>query len=190
MRREPKPRKCKVCRSNPVIKPGAVVCSTECAVALVTATRIKAERAAAKNVRHGDKARKVALKTLSDWIADTQKVFNAFIRARDAHLPCICCGGTGGAWSRGGIWDAGHYRSRGSAGHLRFDERNCHRQLKQCNSYGAGRHADFRVGLIDRIGLAAVEALEAEQTIHKWSIDELRVIKSVYQAKIKALGIT
>ena len=50
----------------------------------------------------------------------------------------------------------------GSAAHLRFDERNAHAQRKVCNRWGAGRAVDYRIGLVARIGLAAVEALESD----------------------------
>lgn len=181
-------RKCKHCRQPFTPSPPcALVCSPDCGLSLVRLKREKAERATAKGVRIADRERKEAIKTLTDHIADTQKVFNTYIRERDKSLPCICCGKFGGTWSRGGIWDAGHFRSRGSASHLRFDERNCHRQLKQRNSFGAGRHDDFRVGLIARIGLQAVEALEADQAIHRWTIDELKAIKATYRAKLKEL---
>lgn len=151
--------------------------------------RVCSPKCAARHVRIETAKRKEATKTLNDWIADAQKEFNGYIRARDeaAGHPCICCGKFGGEWSRGGIWDCGHYRSRGSAGHLRFDERNAHRQLKQCNSYGGGRHVDYRIGLIARIGLEAVETLEADQGVHKWTVEELKAIKAKYKAKLKAL---
>ena len=46
---------------------------------------------------------------------------------------------------------------------------------------------DYRIGLIARIGREAVEALEADQTPRKWSIDELKAIRDHYRAKAKAL---
>src|SRR3546814_4920656 len=78
--------------------------------------------------------------TRSDWTKKAQIAFNKFIRLRDARKPCICCGKplTDGALTGGG-YDAGHYRSTGSAPHLRFIEDNCHAQRKQCNQWGAGR---------------------------------------------------
>lgn len=83
--------------------------------------------------------------------------------------------------------DAGHYRSTGSADHLRFDEDNCHAQRSDCNRYGAGRAVDYRIGLIGRIGLQRVEALEANNTTHKWLRDELRTIRDTYRLKAKEL---
>ena len=46
---------------------------------------------------------------------------------------------------------------------------------------------DYRIGLIARIGQASVEAIEADQTPRKWSIDELKAIRDHYRAKAKAL---
>ena len=46
---------------------------------------------------------------------------------------------------------------------------------------------DYRVGLIKRIGLEAVESLEADQTPKKYTIAELRAIKAHYVAKLKEL---
>ena len=48
--------------------------------------------------------------------------------------------------------------------------------VKQCNRWGAGRAVDYRIGLICRIGLASVEALESENDPTKWTIEELREI--------------
>ena len=83
--------------------------------------------------------------------------------------------------------DAGHYRSRGSAPHLRFDERNCHAQSKKDNRYLSGNAVDYRIGLIARIGLEAVESLESDQTPRKWTIEELKAIKAEYRQKLKEL---
>ncbi len=133
------------------------------------------------------KDRKERLKTRREWIDDAQKAFNAYIRARDSERTCICCGVAFGNSLVGGAVDAGHYRSTGSAPHLRFNEDNCNAQRKQCNRYGAGRAVDYRIGLISRIGLERVEALEADNTPRKFSIDELRALRDHYRAKLKEL---
>lgn len=43
------------------------------------------------------------------------------------------------------------------------------------------------IGLIERIGLARVEALEADQASRKYTIDELRAIRDLYRAKLREL---
>lgn len=143
---------------------------------------------AAKARKSIDKQRREALKTRSDWMKEAQAAFNAYIRLRDQDKPCICCGSWGsGSGSRGGDWDAGHYRSTGSAPHMRFDEGNCHRQLKQCNRWGSGRAVDYRTGLALRLGLAEVARIESDQTVRKWTADDLRAIRDEYRAKAKAM---
>ena len=46
---------------------------------------------------------------------------------------------------------------------------------------------DYRIGLIARIGMARVEALEANNTPKKWTHQELIDIKAKYRAKVKAV---
>jgi hypothetical protein len=75
----------------------------------------------------------------------------------------------------------------GSAPHLRFNEDNCHAQSKHDNQYKSGNAVDYRQGLIARIGLARVEALEADQTPCRWTIEELQAIRDTYRAKLRAL---
>lgn len=165
----------------------ACVCSPVCALSLARSARGKVEKIALVKERKADAVKREKLKTRGQWQAMAQYEFNKFIRARDAGMPCICCGRTGAGQVHGGEWDAGHYRSRGSAPHLRFDERNVHAQLKQCNRYASGNVVGYRVGLIERIGLLAVEALEADQTPRRYTFDELKAIKQSYAEKTKAL---
>lgn len=180
---------CKVCKA--VFKPflsTAKVCSPDCARSLAVSIRGKAEKVAQVKERKADKVKRESLKRRSDWIAEAQAAFNLFIRTRDAGLPCICCGRNGDSRNGvGGTWDAGHYRSRGSAPHLRFDERNVHAQLKQCNRYDSGNVVGYRMGLIARIGQEALDALEADQEPRRHTIDDLREIKREYTAKAKEL---
>jgi len=168
----------------------------ECIESWALAKSAKREReerkkaiAAARIDRAETRKRKESAKTIPQLIKEAQVAFNTFIRARDAGKPCICCGRTetsvDGLGSHG--WDAGHYRSTGSASHLRFNEDNVHRQLVYCNRYGAGRAVDYRLGLINRIGLQRVEALEADNKPHKWTREELIAIKEKYKQKLKEL---
>lgn len=140
-----------------------------------------------KEERKKDAVKRESLKSLSDWIKDVQVVFNRFIRLRDqlAGHRCISSGRILN-WT-GNETDAGHFRSRGSAPHLRFNEDNCHAQSKKDNRYGAGNTVEYRIGLIKRIGIERVEALESNNILRKYTIDQLRVVKINYQAKIKEL---
>ena len=155
------------------------VCSPICATRLV--------KAAKKEEAERTKARKAAIKRIPDLIKEAQVAFNAYIRARDSGKPCICCGLPITQEAIGGGYDCGHYRSTGSASHLRFHEDNAHGQRKVCNRYGAGRAVDYRIGLIQRIGLARVEALESDNEVRKWDRETLIGIKETYKRKLKEL---
>lgn len=185
------PRLCSVCNVREFFPKNSMhrVCSQRCATKLAKAAET-ARKLAQKVEKAQDRAKKEKLKRIPDLLREAQSAFNSWVRARDAGKPCICCGRLP-ASDAGGVRshnvDAGHYRSIGSASHLRFDERNVHSQLVLCNRWGAGRAVDYRIGLIARIGLAAVEALEANNTPHKWERDELRQIAAEYRAKLKAL---
>lgn len=187
-----KPRKCRHCKQmfQPV-RCNQNTCSYECSVAV-------AEIVAEKSKRKREKAERIAqiastkilrekLKTKRDWTKEAQIAFNAYIRARDNDKPCICCGLPLWGVGTGGAFDCGHYRSVGSAPHLRFDERNANGQRKQCNRWGAGRAVDYRIGLIKRIGIEAVEDLEADNEQRKFTIEELKAIKALYVRKLKEL---
>lgn len=182
-----KPKKCRHCRNTfTPVRAMQIVC-LDCVVPYVQAQNAKKRAAAIKADRKETRERLAAMKRLPDLIREAQVEFNKFIRARDAEKPCICCGQPLGEGDVGGAYDCGHYRSTGSASHLRFDERNAHAQRKVCNRWGAGRAVDYRLGLIHRLGLAVVEALEADNTPHKWTREELIAIKETYRAKARAL---
>ena len=183
----PKAKTCAVCRDSfTPIKEMQKVCGWVCAVSLAESKRVKAAKVALAKERKVDKVNRQKLKTRGDWIREAQAAFNSYIRVRDAGKPCICCGRTKDSSAVGGAWDAGHYRSRGSAPHLRFDERNVHAQLKYCNRYQSGNMAGYRLGLIERIGQAALDELEADQTPRRHIIAELQAIKVEYTAKSKS----
>jgi len=182
-------RKCRICHQafTPVRSIQPTCGLFACLVAYAERVAERSANARKAEERKVDKARREKLKTRSDWLRDAQAAFNAYIRERDRFMPCICCGLPLGDGDVGGAFDCGHYRSVGSAPHLRFDERNAAGQRKQCNRWGSGRAVDYRVGLIERIGVAAVEELESDQTDRRYSIDALIDIRNRYRAKRKAL---
>lgn len=173
---KPKLSKCKVCR-KPFEKRSMahVACSPACAVIL-------GQRAREKRVKAEYKARKEAIKTRSDWLKEAQAAFNAWVRQRDAHLPCISCGRF-----HQGAYDAGHYRSVGSMPALRFHEDNVHKQCVPCNQHKGGNVVEYRMRLIERIGADRVAFLEGPHEPAKYTIDDAKAIKAHYKAKLKQL---
>ena len=173
---------CTVC-TKPFLRLNSmqVVCGVSCARRVPVMAR-KAKADAARAERAADKAKREALKPRSKWLQEAQAAFNAFVRLRDAGLPCISCGRF-----HNGSWDAGHYRSSGSCPELRFDEANCHRQCVPCNQHLHGNLSPYRAHPIARVGLAVVERLEGPNPPRRYTADDLREIRDRYRAKARAL---
>ena len=189
-RKPAKPKKCRVatCRASFVpSRMGQAVCSPACAIIDGPRHEPKARKALADIERKDIKVRKEKLKSRGDHMREAQQAFNEYIRTRDQAAGHLCVSsGKPLDWS-GNAVDAGHYRSVGSAPHLRFDERNCHAQSKQDNRFLSGNAVDYRIGLIARIGQEAVDALEADQSVRKYTVDEIKAIKAKYRAKTREL---
>lgn len=189
---EIKPKKCKApgCgqRFKPVLSTQKV-CSIACAKAMAKDPKLQkiAAKAITRQKREDLKERREKLKSKGDHLREAQQAFNAYIRERDrlAGYACISSGRPLD-WN-GNAVDAGHYRSTGAAPHLRFDENNCHAQSKHDNRYLSGNVADYRIGLIKRIGLEAVEALERDQSVRRYTIEDLQAIKALYRKKFRDL---
>lgn len=147
---------------------------------------VKKVRAAAKIEKAEDRRRKEALKTIAELIADAQVAFNAFIRERDKDKGCFVCGRPF-TDKPGQVQHAGHVRSRGAAGHLRFNEDNCMGECEGCNGPHGAKPHQIKAGAIARIGQERFDALENDNTPHKWQRDELIAIKATYKAKLREL---
>lgn len=144
---------------------------------------LKRQKERKKAERESTRIRKEKLKSRNDWLNDVQRVFNAYIRARDGNI-CISCG----TQSPDIQYCAGHYRSRGGAPQHRFNELNVHSQCNHhCNMQLSGNISNYRPALIAKIGLAAVEALENDNKARFYSIPELQALKLHYKAKLKEL---
>lgn len=191
--KQPKPKKCKnpACGiSFPPQRLGQAVCSPKCGLAIRDVNQAKARKSLAQVERREIKVRKEKLKSRGDHMREAQQAFNEYVRTRDQVAGHLCISsGKPLDWS-GNAVDAGHYRSVGSAPHLRFDERNCHAQSKQDNRFLSGNAVDYRIGLIARIGQEAVDALEADQSVRKYSVEQIKGIKAYYRAKTRELKRT
>jgi hypothetical protein len=188
--KQPKPKKCKnpACGiSFPPQRLGQAVCSPKCGLAIKDVNQAKARKSLAQVERREIKVRKEKLKSRGEHMREAQQAFNEYIRTRDQAAGHLCISsGKPLDWS-GNAVDAGHYRSVGSAPHLRFDERNCHAQSKQDNRFLSGNAVDYRIGLIARIGQEAVDALEADQSVRKYTVEQIKGIKAYYRAKTREL---
>lgn len=176
--RKVRTRKCAIATCRAPFAPRSMThktCGAECALILV-------EQDKAKAARKERQAGLAKLKRRADYIKETQTAANAYVRERDADKMCISCG----RWHEG-QWHAGHYLSTGARPGLRFVEANIHKQCMPCNVHLSGNLINYRIGLINRIGLEAVELLECDDAARKYTIEELKVIRESYQRKLKEL---
>lgn len=109
----------------------------------------------------------------------TQQAVNSFIRLRDRDFGCVSCGGS--------VEQAGHYRSVGSHPELRFEPLNISGQCLRCNHFLSGNLIDYRMNLVKRIGAEKVEWLEGPHERKKLILDEIREIRSTYEAKVREM---
>lgn len=175
----PKPiklKKCCVCKEQfPPFRTTQRVCSPTCAVSAARAIRERQER---KELREA----KIRIKTKAQWLREAQAAFNAYVRLRDQADGCISCGR-----QHQGQWHAGHYRSVGSCPELRFTELQVHKQCQPCNNHLSGNIVNYRINLIKKIGVQAVEWIEGKHEPLKLTIPEIQQIKRKYQLLAKAL---
>ena len=151
-------------------------------IEVTEAAKRRSEAREAKVQRQEAREAKERLKTRSEWIREAQVAFNAYIRARDADLPCISC-----QRHHQGQYHAGHYRSTAAAPQLRFDPDNVHKQCQPCNNHKSGNVVEYRINLIKKIGLEAVERLESDQAPRKWGVEELKSIRDEHRLKLKQI---
>ncbi|HFZ1094901.1 TPA: recombination protein NinG [Klebsiella oxytoca] len=140
--------------------------------------------------RRSLKVRKEALKSKSQWDKEAQSAFNRYIRIRDEGKPCVSCGNPligKSNYLTGSAIDASHYRSRGAASHLKFNVFNVHSACTRCNRQLSGNAVEYRIRLIDRIGLERVERLEADNEPRRFDIPYLQRIKSIFTRRARAL---
>lgn len=148
-----------------------IVCSLKCAI-----------RYARKGRKLSKRKQREHLMTRRDWLKRAQKAFNAWVRLRDANLPCVSCGTYTAAQ-----WQAGHYRTTKACPELRFEPLNCWKQCSQCNLWDSGNLTEYRINLVKRIGPEMVGWIEGPHELVRLTVDDIRAIESKYKLLAKAL---
>ena len=180
-------RRCKQCRTE--IPPAAkctdfiskkgfcgIDCASTWAASMAAKQRIKTRKAETKT-------RKDKIKSKTQWLAEAQAAFNAYIRARDHGQGCISCGTN----KQGIQYHAGHYRTRKAAPQLRFDEAQVWLQCATCNNHLSGNLISYRRELLNRIGQAEVDRIECDNSEARFTIEDAKRIKAQYKAKLAGL---
>jgi hypothetical protein len=116
------------------------------------------------------------------------KWFSIFIRLRDSddngYSVCITCGKI--MFFRN--LDVGHYVKREHQG-VRFYEKNCHAQCKECNWLKQGNDAVYKEKIIELYGQETHDLLKsAERKNFKRTSLELNLLSDEYEKKAKELA--
>ena len=176
-------KKCRVCKAKfEPFNSLQQVCSTACALQKAQKDFQKDAERKAKEQRKWIREQKAKVKSRGEHLKEAQQAFNAYIRERDRHRPCISCG-----TYTAGQYHAGHYRTTKAAPELRFEELNCHKQCAQCNNFDSGNIVEYRISLIQRIGQEAVDWIEGPHEAKHYTTDELKEIKRKYRAMKREL---
>ncbi|NBB11803.1 recombination protein NinG [Pseudomonas sp. SLFW] len=180
-----RPKRCRVAGCGATFTPTRSFqkwCSPDCAVVLARQAQEKQRKSIAQRERREIKVRKEKLKSRAEHLKDTQTAFNAWVRARDALLPCVSCGR-----HHDGQWHAGHYRTVSAHPALRFEPLNVWKQCAPCNTHKSGDLVNYRLELVRRIGEEKVTWLEGPHEPKKYTIEELKALTALYRAKTREL---
>ena len=178
-----KAKKCAHCSSGFMpFRTTQKVCSPACGLAIKGVNQEKARKALADVGRREIKVRKEKLKSRAEHLKDTQVAFNAWVRERDALLPCVSCGR-----HHDGQYHAGHYRTVSANPEIRFEPLNVWKQCAPCNNHKSGDIVNYRIELVKRIGAEKVEWLEGPHEPKHYTVEQLHQLKADYRAKTKEL---
>jgi hypothetical protein len=184
--KSPKLPKCKICKKG-FVRQRAMqqVCSysdsPNCSIEHAKQKSIKDGIKEARKARVEHRKAKVKAKTRGQYAKEAQIAINAYRRELTRPQGCISCG------THNGKMNGGHYRSVGASPATRYMEINIWCQCERCNSYLSGNLIGYRIGLIKRIGLEAVEKLESDHEPAKHTITELIEIRDHYRLKLREL---
>ena len=105
-----------------------------------------------------------------------------YVRLRDANEPCISC-----RKPTAKQWDGGHYMNSQYFSAVRFNTLNIHKQCSHCNDWNNENKQNYRIYLIDKIGLDKVQWLESQNQVVKYNAEYLNRLIKVFNKKIKRL---
>ncbi|WP_338511312.1 recombination protein NinG [Erwinia aphidicola] len=189
-----KPKKCPICKSEylPWSSTQKTCPDWQCGLAFSRQQEaIKSNREIRKQQklqREDLRERRERLKGKSEWEKEAQAAFNRYIRWRDFGKDCASHDGpliSNSNYLTGSAVDASHYLSRGARSHLRFNVFNVHSACTKCNRQLSGNAVEFRIRLIQRIGLERVERLEADNTVRKFDIEYLKRVKAIFTRRAR-----
>lgn len=173
-----------------------------CALTFARSVRGKDEKRQAVKERRETKAKLKTLKPRSYWYAKAKVAIQASRRLEELAKGsgCMSCGrsqkevaGTD-AWKPGGLWDGGHFMSKGARPELALEPLNIWLQCKSCNG-GSGKYArkgytvsaSFEANLIAKEGQELVDWLKGPHELKHYTIEQLQAIEAEHAAKARQL---
>jgi len=187
-----KPNRCKHCKVRFPAEEGYKRLHDECVEPWWKAfSQKQAKKAmAARRASEGKatRERKDALKPRAKWLAECQAIVNRYVRVKALARGdgCYTCSATP-EQKFGGTYDAGHFRSVGSAPHLRYWMPQIKLQCIPCNRHKGGMALAFRAALVREHGQEWVEQLEARHEVAKFDIPYLTRLKRVLGKRLRRL---
>ena len=169
-----KTKKCKYCKERfEYMNSFQPFCfKDECIKAHNQKTKEKKSKEFKKEFKENDKSTLMKL---------SQVLVNKYVRLRDLSKPCISCGYKGNSRQI----HAGHYKPVGNNQQLRYNTINIHAQCSICNNHLSANLVNYRVALIEKIGLEKVEWLECNHKTKKYTLEYLQKLIKVFRKKIK-----
>lgn len=124
-------------------------------------------------------------KSIAQLIQVCQTKFNAFVRLRDAGLPCISCPSPD-------FTDCGHLFPKSTRPAMRFIPEAAAGQCRVCNSLPDGNYEEFCKGIAARHGVEYLQnviqmANNSRKESHKWSKSELLELIAYFDEQAKIL---
>ena len=144
----------------------------------------KANQARERQHKAETKTRRDKIKSKTEWLAEAQTAFNAYVRLRDRGKPCVSCDKPdNGTHQR----HASHYRSVGACSGLRFNLKNVYASCQQCNTTKSGNLLEFRIRLKARYGESLVDWLESQNEPRRYEIEYLKRLKALFNKKTRII---
>lgn len=197
--KKPRMRKCKAKGCDNMFTPFSSMeqwCSADCGYVLLQEKLAKKdakaklakkkERLAIKKQHRQDK--KKFRESDKEWCrAEAKKELHRWIQyVRDVDQPCISCGTRNPSIK----YDAGHFRSVGSAKELEMEPKNIHKQCSvNCNQHLSSNRAGYEPGLVERYDQEYVDWLKGPHPAKHYKAHDYLEIRDKYRELNRKAGV-
>jgi len=177
-----KDKKCKICKVKftPTRQLQPTCNEMECMIAY--SDKHLAKKAKETKTQHRIEKREFNNQDVKKRTNDLKKVVQEYARLRDFHEVCISCRKPSAKQ-----WDGGHFMNAEYHSKVRFNTLNINKQCSHCNDFSASNALNYKIHLIDKIGLEKVEWLEQQKGICKYTPEYLNRFIKIYRKRVRIL---